>query len=298
LILGIAFDYFKKAKKRAGERMNTVQHHHVVNISTDRDSVVDGGAQAITRLNPSIVIPHTAVDVKVGLRSSFIYNSFPNVDVKVGNALYVKTQNMSDYAIIIIPDGQYDVTNLDSTIQYQIANTIHNDEILGIFEIVADLATQTIAIDNTSADKTIDFFFAGPDHVSTQYQPLSIYNLLGFNAESTVTVNPKQNINAPNTANFNNVNIIRPICNLLQNGILVGGRSLGILADIPINNTPGSQMVYQPNPEQTDVSEPSLVGTSIREISILLTNEKGESIRTIGNEWSITIAISYKATHQ
>jgi hypothetical protein len=73
---------------------------------------------------------------------------------------------------------------------------------------------------------------------------------------------------------------------------------LGILADIPINNTPGSQMVYQPNPEQTDVSEPSLVGTSIREISILLTNEKGESIRTIGNEWSITIAISYKATHQ
>lgn len=278
--------------------MNTTEHHFVVNISTDKDTVIDGGSQAITRLNPSLVIPHTAVDVKVGLRSSFIYNSFPNVDETVGNALYVKTQNMADYAIITIPSGQYDVTNLDTTIQYLIANTLHIDELLGIFEIVADLATQTIAIDNTSTDRTLEFFFAGRDHAVTQYQPLSIHNLLGFDAGSVVTVEPKQNANAPNTANFNNVNIIRPICSLLQNGIIVGGRALGILADIPVNNTPGSQMVYQPNPEQTDISEPSLSGTSIREISILLTNEKGDPIRTIGNDWSITIAISYKATHQ
>lgn len=269
-------------------------HNYTINLSTTTDTVQGEGSQVITRLQPALKIPLTAHDIVVSLRSSFIYNTFPNVTTTIGNALYLKTTEMADFRVFVLPDGQYDVANLDSSFQFLIANDPTATELVGTFEINANIATQTIGLDNLSADKTLEFFFAGRQHSDGKSQPLSIHTLLGFNAETIITIPPKQNVYAPNTAAFNNVNIIRPICSLLQSGILVGGRALGVLADIPVNNTPGSQMVYQPNASQAAISEPSLAGTTIRDISITLTNENGQAIRTIGNEWAMTINISYK----
>jgi len=69
--------------------------------------------------------------------------------------------------------------------------------------------------------------------------------------------------------------------------------SQAILADIPVNAQPGSQLVYIPM-MPVNLDEPGLKGQTIRTISLTLTNENGDYITTLGNDWTITLKVSYR----
>ena len=114
-------------------------HNYTINLSTTTDTVQGEGSQVITRLQPALKIPLTAHDIVVSLRSSFIYNTFPNVTTTIGNALYLKTTEMADFRVFVLPDGQYDVANLDSSFQFLIANDPTATELVGTFELNATL---------------------------------------------------------------------------------------------------------------------------------------------------------------
>lgn len=265
-----------------------------LSVSSALDTVSNDGSTVTTRLQPGIVIPSNASDVSVALRSSFMFNSFPNVDRLSGNTLYIRVKDSGTaFFKITFPDGQYEVSTLDDALQSLIANDpLLKPSFTNCLQIIGNPATQTIALVNITTSKTIEISFI--DELTAQFPavPLSIYRLLGFTGGSIISIPPQVFKAAPNTANFNTVNIIRPVCSLLSAGIRIGGISQAVLADIPINNLPGSQLVYLPA-QALKLHEPGLRGQTIRDVTISLTNEKGEYIRTIGNDWTINIVISY-----
>lgn len=271
-------------------------HVETFMIGTQNSRVSNNGSTATANLQPQLSIPTTATSVAIALRNSYVWNTFVNVSPEFGQLLRIQDGKGNPEKVITIPTGQYSIETFnDSFARESIANNadwVVNGECKLIFE--ADEAQQKIYILNKT---TIEFVFDWDVNYPTTTRP-TMWRLLGFNAGTKTDV-PKAinttlgsiHVYAPNTAQFNIVNQVYITCSLVSRGIRDGGEYKGILAQMPITEPPGHLMVYEP--DKPAISEPSLIGSHINNIQVTLTNEKGELIRTPGNDWFVTIDLSY-----
>ena len=80
---------------------------------------------------------------------------------------------------------------------------------------------------------------------------------------------------------------------MVNNGLPLNNVGSGIIAAIPITAAPGSQINYAPTiPIAVDASD--LPGTTLQFISFDLLDQELRYVNTVGEDWSITLAIKYK----
>jgi hypothetical protein len=275
--------------------MSVRQVNETFMVGTASSTVSNNGSTATATLQPQLSIPVTATSVTVNLRNAYIWNSFVNVSSEFGQLVRL-THGGNPFTTIKIPEGQYSVDTFnESFARESIAASAHwvtNGVCNLTFE--ADEAQQKIYILNKM---TTEYEFDWDSAVPNTTLPTT-WRLLGFTQGSKLlvpaaanTTTPSIHVYAPNRAQFNLVNQVVVSCNLVSRGIRDAGEYKSILAQVPITQPPGHLMVYEP--DLPPITESGLVGASINTIAVTLKNEKGELIRTPGNDWFTTIDLSY-----
>jgi hypothetical protein len=251
------------------------------NTSTGAQNIQNNGASFSVALNSPIYIPKGTVDCTVEVLQAAVWNTSPNIAVEFGNYRLRFTYRETVYAFVI-PDGLYSLTDLNTTISRLLANA---GLASNLFLLSGDQSTQKTVITYSVSGVRIDFT-----------RPDSIRTVLGFDAR----LSPVGGISAvgqsdfsDNTAVFNRINSFFVRSSMVNNGLPLNNVGSGIIAAIPITAAPGSQINYAPTiPIAVDASD--LPGTTLQFISFDLLDQELRYVNTVGEDWSITLAIKYK----
>ena len=251
------------------------------NTSTGAANIQNNGASFSVALNSPIYIPKGTVDCTVEVLQAAVWNTSPNIAVEFGNYRLRFTYNENVYGFVI-PDGLYSLTDLNTTISRLLANA---GLASNLFILSGDQSTQKTVITYSVSGVRIDFT-----------RPDSIRTVLGFDAR----LSPVGGISAAgqsdfsdNTAVFNRINSFFVRSSMVNNGLPLNNVGSGIIAAIPITAAPGSQINYAPTiPIAVDASD--LPGTTLQFISFDLLDQELRYVNTVGEDWSITLAIKYK----
>ena len=251
------------------------------NTSTGAANIQNNGASFSVALNSPIYIPKGTVDCTVEVLQAAVWNTSPNIAVEFGNYRLSFSYNETVYGFVI-PDGLYSLTDLNTTISRLLANA---GLASNLFILSGDQSTQKTVITYSVSGVRIDFT-----------RPDSIRTVLGFDAR----LSPVGGISAAgqsdfsdNTAVFNRINSFFVRSSMVNNGLPLNNVGSGIIAAIPITAAPGSQINYAPTiPIAVDAS--NLPGTTLQFISFDLLDQELRYVNTVGEDWSITLAIKYK----
>ena len=251
------------------------------NTSTGATNIQNNGASFSVALNSPIYIPKGTVDCTVEVLQAAVWNTSPNIAVEFGNYRLSFSYNETVYGFVI-PDGLYSLTDLNTTISRLLANA---GLASNLFILSGDQSTQKTVITYSVSGVRIDF--TNPDSIRT---------VLGFDAR----LSPVGGISAAgqsdfsdNTAVFNRINSFFVRSSMVNNGLPLNNVGSGIIAAIPITAAPGSQINYAPTiPIAVDASD--LPGTTLQFISFDLLDQELRYVNTVGEDWSITLAIKYK----
>jgi hypothetical protein len=175
---------------------------------------------------------------------------------------------------IVFPQGLYSLSGIGSFISTQLVN-------LGLpgslFVFSGDDATQRVVITFQLAGDSIDFSAAN-----------SIGSLLGFNPVPIVAPVANYSVYGDQPANLNRNNSYQIRGTLVSGGIQVNAIKGGVIGQVPIDQSPGSQIVYQPQqPLWFGASE--LIGVGKQQLVFMLENQAGERTPTGGEYWSFAV---------
>jgi hypothetical protein len=262
------------------------------NSSVSSGSVKIGslGNRFQVQLDTPLSIPADSLYASLEVVSTKIWNVSPNISTTIGNnQLYFSFEGYNFN--IQFPDGLYSVDELNKyiSIYFNEYTPLPND----LFLFSENQSTQKVSIQINYIGVMIDF-----------RQPNSCIDVLGF-----YTTHDQQNdiftstlvldsvvagasFVAPNEARFNRVVNYYLLSNLLSDGIPINSRSVGILAEIPVDVSVGSLINFSPfNPLKIDAND--LIGNSKQLISFTLLDHLLRDVSTAGEEWSLTLVFRY-----
>ena len=262
------------------------------NSSTASGSVKIGslGNRFQVQLDTPLSIPADSLYASLEVVSTKIWNVSPNISTTIGNnQLYF---SYAGYNFNIqFPDGLYSVDELNKyiSIYFNEYTPLPND----LFLFSENQSTQKVSIQINYIGVMIDF-----------RQPNSCIDVLGFYTThdqqndiftSTIlldSVVAGASFVAPNEARFNRVVNYYLLSNLLSDGIPINSRSVGILAEIPVNVGVGSLINFLPtNPLKIDATD--LIGNSKQLISFTLLDHLLRDVSTAGEDFSLTLVFRY-----
>jgi hypothetical protein len=251
------------------------------NTSTGAQNIQNNGASFSVALNSPIYIPKGTVDCTVEVLQAAVWNTSPNIAAEFGNnrLRFTYAEVIYDF---IIPDGLYGLKDLNTTISRLFANAGLPSN---LFLLSGDQSTQKTVITYTLAGVRIDFDITD-----------SIRTVLGFDARLSPAGADSvagQNDTSDSTAVFNRINSFFVRSSMVNNGLPLNNVGSGIIAAIPITAPPGSQINYAPTiPIPVDAS--NLPGNSLQFISFDLLDQDLRYVNTVGEYYSVTLAIKYK----
>lgn len=238
----------------------------------------DGSSFQVT-LDRPLSIPRSAVGALGGVVQASIWNTSPNIAAAFNNNIFQFTtaQAPAGTYTLTIPDGLYSVDGLNTFISAQLVN-------LGLpaslFTIGGDYSTQKTLLTIELKGDDVDFTV-----------PNSVNAVLGFNAEVLTAPSANYSFYSENTAAFNRVNSFVLASNFVSQGIPVNDQSRGIIASVPINVAPGSQIAFNPqNVVWFDASE--LIGSSKLNMTFRLLNQNLVAAPAV-DFWSFVMVIKY-----
>ena len=245
--------------------------------------VGNNGSTFAVALNTPIMIPKGAISCEVAVYSAAIWYVNPNISVQLSNNQFKFTTSNAPAGTytITIPDGLYSLAGLNSTLSNSFVN-------LGLpsnlFSLSGDNATQSSIITFLTNGDSIDFTI-----------PTSLKTVLGFNSAVYTAPSNNYNLFSPNPAAFNADNSYIISSDLVTTGIPINNQSYGILVNVPIviGETPGSQIVYQPN-QVVWCDAVELIGQTKQFIRFRLTNQSLLPVNTVGETWQFTLSIRWK----
>jgi len=240
------------------------------NISSD-------GSVFTIYLDAPISLPKGCVNATIEVVQSQIWNTSYNISEEFKNNNFQFTSSGVVHQILI-PDGLYSLSGLNSFFTTQFVN-------LGLSSNVI-----TFSGDDSTQKSVLTFLNAGD---SVNFMPAnSVRGILGFNARIVVSPSAGFSVYSDNSANFNRVNSYLIKSNLISNGLMLNNIGVGLIASVPINATPGSQINYEPtNPIQIDCSE--LINQSKGVITFSLLDQSLRPAPTIGELWSFILVFKW-----
>ena len=240
------------------------------NVSAD-------GSQFTVVLNSPLALPKGAMAATLSVSQANIWNTSYNISAAFGNNVFRFRSANNDHTIIF-PDGLYSLSGLNSYLSTQFANLGLSSNLLSVG---GDDATQRAIITFVNAGDQVDFTVAN-----------SVREILGFNARLVVATIAGFNAFSDEPANFNRVNSYLIRSNLVSQGIPVNSIGQGIIAQVPINVSPGSQIHYQPlNPIPVDAGE--LVGMGRNVFTFSLVDQNLRPTPTAGETWDFVLVLTY-----
>jgi len=237
------------------------------------------------QLEEGLKIPSNAENCELSVVESTVWWSVPNIIINQNDKFYVSGPNVGDITtnfVITIPQGLYDLSALNQTIQRELENAGAKTSPSPLISLSGDEATQKVEIRFNYNNVSIDFT-----------QTNTFREILGFNSSvlgpfGTVPNNQL----APNVANFNTVNSFLLHSDLVNDGILYGNKYNQSIANVLIDVSPGSQIVYKPfNPAKISID--SLKGQIRKNIKFWLTDEENNDISTNNEYFSARLLLTY-----
>ena len=227
-------------------------------------------------LSPPIRVPGGARNCYVKVLQATIWNSSPNIVSGVNNLLRIRAVNTDPWTDILIPTGQYTVSDLNSAITRELFNAGLSATLI---TITGDAATQKVQITFELATVEIEFTVT-----------LTLREILGFNA--TIVVGSPTVQLAPNIAQFNTINAFRIHSDIIDAGINVNGTQDDTVIFVPILASPGSQIVYSPF-SPTPLSAQKLIGDQLSSVFVRVTDEINEAVILL-EDFSLLLEINYQ----
>lgn len=239
------------------------------------------GSRFSVQLDNPISLPANATNATIEASQASIWYVSPNISANEGNDQFRFTQGGTPYSFTI-PAGLYSVAALNNLISREMVNLgLNADQIV----LTGDSATQKTIFTFNYAGTQLDF--TGSD---------TPREILGFDARLSPLAPSTAGISdsGDNIAAFNQLNSYLVHTNLTSRGIPVNAQGAGIIARVPIEAEPGKQLNYAPfQPTKSDARE--LVGKSINQFDVWLTDQLNRPIDTFGESFSVMIVLRYWA---
>jgi hypothetical protein len=237
-------------------------------------------------LNDSTKIPDDAKNITLEIEKSTIWWVMPNIESN-NNQIFITGQNTANVVqsrLITIPAGLYDLSLLRTSILNELQNQGFKQLPLPVIDFSSNSATGKVIIKMNYTDSKVDFRPANcPNPINT---------ILGFDLLEYTTTIAEFNLTAPNIAKFNTINSLLVKSDLTDNGMSLNGTENSICAQVLINVSPGSQIIYSPN-NPTKTQADNLQGRLLRNFHVELVNETGVRVNTFGENYSVLFKISW-----
>lgn len=258
--------------------MNKTQSQVITLSSAGATTVSQNKDSFSVTLQPPIRVPAGARNCYIKCLSATIWNSSPNIVSGVNNLLRIRAVGTDPWTEILIPTGQYTVSDLNSAIARELSNAGLSATLIAIS---GDAATQKVQVTFELATVELDF---------SQAPDVSLREILGFNV-GIVIGSPTVQL-APNIAQFNTINAFRIHSDIIDYGISVNGNQDDTLIFIPILAAPGSQIVYSPF-VPTKLSAHKLVGDQLQQVNVRVTDERNDPVILL-EDFSVLVEINYQ----
>ena len=226
-------------------------------------------------------IPENAVDCQIAVEEAEIWWTIPNIVTGVNDRFYVTDSSVPATYSLTIPQGLYDLTGLSQAILRELENA---GAATGpaLITLTPDEATQKVELRLNYATVSVDFT-----------QSDTMRTILGFNSAVVGPGTAGETYLADNVAAFNTINYFLLHSDITNDGIRTNNDYSQTIAKVPIDVSPGSQIVYKPfNPAR--VEEPNLIGATRNSIQIWLTDQDNNRVNTNTEDYSLRLNIRYK----
>jgi len=242
------------------------------NVSSD-------GSTFTAQLQEPFSLPKNAFNVTVECSQATIWWNTFNVTELTNQFQFERVLNPGLPLVTYIPPGLYTFDQLDQQLTGQLLA-------LGItnYRLIADQPTQRVLEQFTPSANEI---------ISVNWNERSFRKLLGFDNKTTVFANvTPETFRGENVARFNSTDYYLIHSSLVPRGIRLNGVFNQLLAQVPINAPPGSELLYQPqNPVATPANE--LIGNVLSQITFILTDSSNVPVNTQGESWTVTAVIRW-----
>ena len=246
----------------------------------DNTRVSSDGGRLDINLNDPIRIPAGAVNISLEVDNATLWNTSPNISVAFANNEFDYSLGGVAQPVVVIPNGLYSLDSLNAFLANEFVNR-------------GEPANQIVLSGDTATQKVIITFLANVQCVFGATG--SVRTVLGFDAStypSPISAINGFNVIGQNVAAFNRVNSFTIRSNIITHGIPINNSGLNVMASIPINASPGSQIIYAPqNPTKVDAND--LRGKSIQSFWIILGDQNGTQINTLSDTWSALFTFKY-----
>lgn len=252
--------------------------------SQGAENLVDNGSTFEISLNYPLDIPERAKNCYIVCPETTIWWSIPNIETGVNDDFTITYTAAGGSPIIFsiqIPQGLYNITNLDSTIKRLLVNEGAPPDII------------TLSGDNSTQKSVIKVVIDTFDSLSIDFTPSnSVASILGFNPAVIGPYSGTENVFSDNIAKFNTLDYLLIKSDIVSTGLRVNNQYSGIINHITIDVPPGSQIINRPfHPPKIPCNE--LVGNKIKTLRFYLTDQNGAPVNTNGEYWSVRFYIEY-----
>lgn len=249
-------------------------------ISTDSQFVTknSSGNIATSLFTNPYRIPNNARKCSIHLRDLSVVNFFQNITSAKGNNIIYFTNDIAlpQKYTITLPDGAYSDVDVNNQVKNWLVTNGFTDDTV---RVLGDTALQKIVIEIKNG-----FGIRIPS---------GIHTILGYTSGYTFFNNSGNNAFyvAQNKAEFNTVLSLIVDCSLVSSNFF-NGQQTNALANVPINASIGSLIVYNPsNPLKLQAND--LIGSTINNLTIKILDQQRRDI-TILENWNATITIDYE----
>ena len=264
-----------------------IPREHSFIFSSDSDNGADNvsldGSSFSVVLSTSLQIPKAAMYCYLSVTQANIWNTSPNISSDFANNQFEFTTtdvgNPGTHTLTI-SDGLYSVAALNGFLSTSFTN----------LSLPANLITLT---GDSATGKSVLTFLTAGDSVDFTIND-SVREVLGFSSRISPVAPQIAGYSdySDNVASFNRVNSYIITSNIVSNGIPLNGGGGGIIASVPIDVAPGSQIAYSPdNPISIDASE--LIGHSKLNLNFQLRDQLRRLTPTSNETWSVVVSIKY-----
>lgn len=254
------------------------------NPSLGAESINSQGSKFTLNLDKPIKIPKEAVNAYATVDAATVWWVIPNISVALNNYVFRYEINSTEYTVDI-PDGLYDGDKLNTTIKRLITNKGQDSSAITLLQ---DTATNKFVFQldsNTPTYTQVAVIFNGANNLR---------EILGFTTTNSISIGATtvKSFYADTTAGLNTINSFLIRSNFIETGIRINNKIESVIAQVPIDVLPGSQIVYQPfNPQKIPCT--NRIGTSISTMNFELLNDSLDLVDTNNEYWTVRMTINY-----
>ena len=277
--------------KMASNNVIFLEKENTILVSSDPElgafNISPDGSRFEINLEDPIAVPKEAVNCTVTVEESTVWWTVPNIITGVNDKLYVYGDDnqlvpVPQLFTLTIPQGLYDLNGINTAILTQLEQQGARTNPSPLINLIADNNTQKVIIRFNYTNVYVDFS-----------QPNTFKDILGFEANiyGPFAVVPT-NVLADNVAAFNTINYFLISSDLVNKGLRFNNTYAGIITQVLITASPGSQIVSTPfNPSRIQSEE--LIGAKRTNIRFNLTDDRLRPVNTNGEYFSCRIVIKY-----